>query len=73
MPQWQDLENQPLVDEYLRRQTMSAQDYAAFLADLKQKFPGESFLLVRYGDHQPDFSTADHGAGARPRQRWRSA
>jgi phosphoglycerol transferase MdoB-like AlkP superfamily enzyme len=57
-PQWKDLENPPLVNEYLRRQTMSAQDYAAFLADLKTNFPGESFLLVRYGDHQPEFSAA---------------
>jgi len=54
--QWRDLDNAPRINEYLRRQTMSAQDYAAFLADLKRKFPGESFLLVRYGDHQPDFS-----------------
>jgi hypothetical protein len=56
-PQWKDLDNTPLVNEYLRRQSMSAQDYAAFLADLKANFPGESFLLVRYGDHQPDFSS----------------
>lgn len=56
MPQWQDLNNRPIVDEYLRRQMMSAQDYASFLAELKQKFPGEPFLLLRYGDHQPEFS-----------------
>lgn len=55
-PQWRDLENPPPVNEYLRRQAMSAQDYAGFLASLKQKFPGESFLIVRYGDHQPDFA-----------------
>ena len=54
---WQDLENPPLVDEYLRRQTMSARDYNDFVKTLKEKFPDESFLLVRYGDHQPDFST----------------
>lgn len=57
MPQWKDLQNPPIVNEYLRRQAISAQDYQAFLADLKKKFPGESFLLLRYGDHQPDFST----------------
>jgi hypothetical protein len=56
MPQWRDLQNPPLVNEYLRRQQMSAQDYAGFMAGLKKNFPGESFLLVRYGDHQPDFS-----------------
>jgi Sulfatase len=58
MPQWQDLQNPSVVDEYLRRQTISAQDFAAFKADLARKFPEESFLLVRYGDHQPDFSTS---------------
>jgi hypothetical protein len=59
LPLWQDLQNPPLplIDEYLRRQAMSAQDFAAFKANLAEKFPGESFLLVRYGDHQPDFST----------------
>ena len=56
MPQWKDLGNVPPVDEYLRRQAMSAQDYADFLARLKRQFPDESFLLVRFGDHQPDFS-----------------
>ena len=55
-PQWSDPGNTPRVDEYLRRQKLSAEDYAAFLAQLKQKFPGQPFLLVRYGDHQPDFS-----------------
>lgn len=45
------------VDEYLRRQAMSARDYTQFLAQLKHEFPDDSFLLVRYGDHQPYFST----------------
>jgi len=58
MPQWRDPGNGPLVDEYLRRQAMSAQDYADFLARLKRRFPEESFLLVRFGDHQPDFASA---------------
>jgi hypothetical protein len=35
---------------------MSAGDYAAFVAGLKKKFPAEPFLIVRYGDHQPEFS-----------------
>jgi hypothetical protein len=56
MPDWRDLGNEPRVDEYLRRQTMSAQDYRQFLARLKQEFPGEPFLIVRYGDHQPEFA-----------------
>ncbi len=52
-PDWRGLGNDPPVDEYIRRQTMSARDYAAFLARLERDFPGESFLLVRFGDHQP--------------------
>jgi hypothetical protein len=56
MPEWQDLGNPPKVDEYLRRQAMSASDYAGFLARLKKEFPGEPFLIVRYGDHQPELA-----------------
>ena len=52
-PDWKDPGNDPEVDEYIRRQTMSARDYADFLARLKREFPDESFLLVRFGDHQP--------------------
>jgi Sulfatase len=52
-PGWKPLGNGQDVDEYIRRQTMSAHDYAGFLARLKQQFPGEPFLLVRFGDHQP--------------------
>jgi hypothetical protein len=44
------------VNEYLRRQAMTARDYKAFLARLKRDFPGEPFLIVRFGDHQPDFA-----------------
>ena len=36
---------------------MSFRDYAALLDRLKRDFPGESFLLVRYGDHQPEFAS----------------
>ena len=56
MPQWRDLGNPPPVDEYLRRQAMSEQDYTAFLDRLRRDFPDDSFVLVRFGDHQPDFS-----------------
>ena len=58
MPQWKDLGNVPPVDEYLRRQAMSAKDYSDFLARLKREFPDDSFLLVRFGDHQPDFAVS---------------
>lgn len=53
---WKAPGNDSIVDEYLRRQEMSFRDYAALLDRLKRDFPGESFLLVRYGDHQPEFS-----------------
>jgi len=55
-PNWRAPGNAPVVDEYLRRQAMSAADYAAFIARLKKKFAGEPFLIVRYGDHQPEFA-----------------
>lgn len=41
------------MHEYLRRLAMAKMDYDAFRADLKQRFPGEKFLIVQYGDHQP--------------------
>ena len=56
MPSWRNTGNEPVVDEYLRRQAMSVSDYTAFIAGLKRKFPGQPFLIVRYGDHQPEFS-----------------
>jgi hypothetical protein len=56
MPSWRDPGNAPVVDEYLRRQALSVGDYAAFIDGLKKKFPGQPFLIVRYGDHQPEFS-----------------
>ena len=57
-PSWSGPGNGPVVDEYLRRQTMSADHYSAFVAGLKKKFPSQPFLIVRYGDHQPEFSSS---------------
>jgi len=57
-PVWRDLGNGPEVDEYIRRQGMTANEYRALLDRLKREFPTESFLIVRYGDHQPPL--ADH-------------
>lgn len=54
-PNWRDLGNAPDVEEYIRRQGMTAQDYRGLLERLAQEFPTESFLIVRYGDHQPQF------------------
>jgi hypothetical protein len=57
LPDWRNPGNEPKeVDEYLRRQAMSVIDYPNFLARLRREFPDDSFLLVRYGDHQPDFA-----------------
>ena len=57
LPGWINPGNPFEVDEYLRRQSMSFRDYAGLLDRLKRDFPGESFLLVRYGDHQPEFAS----------------
>jgi hypothetical protein len=57
LPEWKDVGNTPLVDEYLRRQALSQRDYGDLMDHLKRDFPAESFLLVRYGDHQPDFAS----------------
>ena len=55
-PEWRDPGNEFEVDEYIRRQSMSARDYQEFVARLKKDFPDEPFLVVRFGDHQPAFS-----------------
>jgi hypothetical protein len=52
-PDWRDLGNEPEVDEYLRRQSITARDYAAFKQRLAADFPGKPFLMLRFGDHQP--------------------
>ncbi|WP_081422109.1 sulfatase-like hydrolase/transferase [Tardiphaga robiniae] len=50
---WQAPGNTSEVDEYIRRQAMTAADYKAFVAQLQKDHPTEPFLLVRFGDHQP--------------------
>jgi hypothetical protein len=55
-PDWRDPGNGSQVDEYIRRQSMTAHDYHAFLAQLAADFPHESFLIVRYGDHLPSLA-----------------
>jgi hypothetical protein len=52
-PDWRALGNEPELDEYLRRQTLSARNYADFKQRLATEFPGKTFLVVRFGDHQP--------------------
>lgn len=53
---WTAPGNTPEVDEYIRRQAMTAADYAGFIERLKAEHPDEPFLLVRFGDHQPAIS-----------------
>src|SRR5215470_12253367 len=55
-PDWTPPGNTTDVDEYVRRQTATAHDYGEFLARLKRDYPEESFLVVRFGDHQPAIS-----------------
>jgi hypothetical protein len=43
----------PEMHEYLRRLAMAKMDYEHLVAELKRRFPGERFLIVRYGDHHP--------------------
>jgi phosphoglycerol transferase MdoB-like AlkP superfamily enzyme len=43
----------PEIHEYLRRLWLSSIDYQHLTSELEQRFPGERFLIVRYGDHQP--------------------
>lgn len=43
----------PEMHEYLRRLSIATQDYKAFAAELEKRFPGERFLVMHYGDHQP--------------------
>ncbi len=46
----------PAVHEYLRRVGMAAMDYDFLKAELARRFPGRRFLIVNYGDHQPDIT-----------------
>lgn len=43
----------PEMHEYLRRLAMARDDYAYLESELARRFPGERFLIVHYGDHQP--------------------
>jgi Sulfatase len=55
-PGWTPPGNTAEVDEYIRRQTMTAGDYRDFTERLKRDYPDESFLILRFGDHQPAIS-----------------
>ena len=53
---WAPPGNTAEIDEYIRRQSMTANDYRDFTARLKRDYPDESFLVLRFGDHQPAIS-----------------
>jgi phosphoglycerol transferase MdoB-like AlkP superfamily enzyme len=53
---WTPPGNTAEVDEYIRRQTITANDYREFTERLKRDYPDESFLVLRFGDHQPAIS-----------------
>ncbi len=43
----------PSIAEYRRRQRISQIDFRWLTDTLKQRFPQERFIILRYGDHQP--------------------
>ena len=55
-PGWTPPGNTAEVDEYIRRQTMTAKDYRDFTTRLARDYPDQSFLILRFGDHQPAIS-----------------
>ncbi len=55
-PDWTPPGNTAEIDEYIRRQTMTAKDYRNFTARLARDYPDQSFMVLRFGDHQPAIS-----------------
>ena len=43
----------PEMSEYLRRVAIAKMDFEGLVAQLRERFPNEQFLIVHYGDHQP--------------------
>ncbi len=43
----------PEMNEYLRRLSLARIDLEWLRGELKRRFPGERFLIMQYGDHQP--------------------
>ncbi|MDI1266835.1 MAG: sulfatase-like hydrolase/transferase [bacterium] len=55
-PDWTPPGNTAETDEYIRRQMMTAHDYRAFRERLQRDYPDQSFVILRFGDHQPAIS-----------------
>ena len=57
MPDWEAPGNTPEIRRILSAgRWMTAQAYKEFVSRLKSDFPDDSFLIVRFGDHQPAIS-----------------
>src|SRR5262249_25810095 len=67
-PDWKNPGNPYEVDEYLRRQEMSARDYVAFKERLARGFPHQRFVAVALGGPPPPLGKEPAGAGARTRR-----
>ena len=73
-PDWRTLGNAPNIDEYIRRQTLSAKDYSALLARLKQDFPTDfswSFASEIISRNLPIASSIRRSASLRLRDNWK--
>jgi hypothetical protein len=55
----------PEMSEYLRRLAMVRMDYDHLRAELVRRFPGQKFLILHYGDHQPTATRSLLGFDAR--------
>jgi len=55
-PDWTPPGNTAETDEYIRRQAMTAKDYRDFATRLARDYLDQSFLVLRFGDHQPAIS-----------------
>jgi sulfatase-like protein len=55
-PDWTSPGNTAEIDEYIRRQAMTARDYGDFTGRLARDYPDQSFMVLRFGDHQPAIS-----------------
>ena len=44
-------------DEYMRRLSCTCQDYVNFRTELVRRFPDREFVIVHFGDHQPEFTS----------------
>jgi hypothetical protein len=60
------------LEEYMARLRECCRDYASFRADLAQRFPDRAFLIVHFGDHQPEFVARTPGSTLESESRYRT-